>query len=82
MNTSTNPLILSDDDLEHLEHRLDSNPGMTLHPEMARKLVDTAIRARRALASLRTGPVHRSLIHSKALIDFGLGESDREGVHA
>jgi hypothetical protein len=70
----SNPLIYTDDELEQLEHRLEVLPDVDIDPEVARKLVDTAIRARRALASLRTGPVSRSLPRARALIDFGLGE--------
>lgn len=71
---SDNPIIYSDTDLEQLEQRLEILPDVPLDPEVARKLVDTAIRARRSLASLRNGPVNRSLPRARALIDFGLGE--------
>jgi hypothetical protein len=79
---SDNPLIYSDAELEQLEQRLEILPDVDIDPEVARKLVDTAIRARRALASLRTGPIKRSHPRTKALIDFGLGEITAEGVHA
>lgn len=76
----SNPLIYTDTELEQLEHRLDAFPDAALDPSVVRKLLTTAIRARRCLANLRQGPVNRTLPRSRAMIDFGLGETEREGV--
>jgi hypothetical protein len=72
---SDNPLIYSDNQLEDLEARLRIFPDDPVDQAVVERLLYTAIRARRILASLRNGPVKRSLPRTRAMIDFGLGET-------
>ena len=74
--TTTNPLIYSDQDIENLETRLRVRPDLPVDTAVTQRLLDTAKRARQALASLSVGPVNRSLARTRALINFGLGESE------
>ncbi len=79
--SETSPLVFSDSELEQLEDRLRIFPNVRLDPHVTQRLLDTAKRARQALASLSVGPVNRSLPRTRALINFGLGEREQEACH-
>lgn len=77
---SDQSIVYSDKQLEDLETRLRIFPDDPVDPSVVRRLLDTAIRARRTLAGLRTGPLRRSAARTRVAIDYALGETEREGA--